>query len=722
MTSKITILITLFFFTISLQAAQDAQASSAKDVIGRLIGPRIENCRFVIEKSSTNEDFYEFSASNGILTVKGNNGVSLCRGAYDYLRSIGSVQAAWQQSVVKLPKSFPDTAPTRLASPCEMRLFLNVCQYGYTSPYWQWADWEKMLDWMALHGYDSAPVMCGQEIIWYELFADMGVSKKEMDAYFAGASYLPWQRMGNIGSVKGPLPMSYLLKQKEIQKKIINRMLGLGMTPVAPGFSGFVPEGLAKVHPESKIKPLGWRVEKKNAYLLDMQDNLFRKIGTEFVKRYRATYGDVHYFLSDTFNENKVNVSKEPVKRAEELAGFGDAVYQSIKAADPDGVWVTQGWMFLHDQHFWSAENVKSLFAKIPDDKVLIIDYGNDRGVIWKRLGAYGGKRWLFGYINNYGGVTPLQGDISLVASEPAKLRHRDDIKNLSGFAFCPEASHLNYVLYAVASDASWSKDPLDVAQWLKNYSENRYGIHSAQLEQVWEILEKNVYNVKYWSARNNSGWGSFYYNKLPTDNTNVKLSGNPGSLDQALESFFSESQKLKDQPLYKRDALDFTRHFLEARADKYLKIAIQTRNDKNPRKHNDARAIFTEILTDLDDLLAASPEHSLNSWLTKAAAFGETPEEKLLHLKSARQQVSTWSDGTHLNGYASKGWHGMIKDFYLKRWELWLDNHKVKNPNKKFLRTFERQWVNNPSIPEIKINKNITAECHRLYKKYLPR
>lgn len=709
------------FFGLSIQAAENPEVTAAKEVIGRLIGNRVNQCDFVIEKRQGGQDFYEYTASEGRLKVKADSGVSLCKGTYDYLRTVGHVQAGWQQSVVELPDAFPDAALVRLESPCETRLFLNVCQFGYTSPWWQWEDWEKMLDWLALHGYDTALAMSGQEIIWYELFTEMGVSAEEMEAYFAGPTYLPWQRMGNIGAVKGPLPMSYMLKQKKMQKRIIERMQSLGMTPVVPGFSGFVPKGISKVHPRPKLKKLGWKIESKDVYLLDLKDKLFQSIGTEFVKRYREAYGDVHYFLCDTFNENKVPVSGDPAKRAEELAHFGSTIYQSLKKADPKAVWVTQGWMFLHDKRFWNAENVESLFSKIPDDKVLIVDYGNDRGMIWKKLGAYGGKRWLFGYINNYGGVTPLQGDIALMAKEPAKIRQDPKVKNLSGFAFCPEASHLNYVVYAMAADAAWSRDPVEVKSWLKNYAENRYGIRSGKIDQAWEILEKNTYRVKYWHARGGpAGWGSFFYNKVPCDKTDHKLQGNPPSLDEALKLFFAEASRLKENPLYKRDALDFTRHFLEARADKYLKIAVHTRHDSDRKKHHEALATFTDILTDLDDLLSSSPEHSLHTWLASAAALADTPEEKMTYLKAARQQVTTWSGGSKLNGYASKGWHGMVKDFYLKRWLLWFENERKEEPDQQWLRDFETQWVNDVSIPKLQPNDALVEDCYRLYQKYL--
>lgn len=495
-------------------------------------------------------------------------------------------------------------------------------------------------------------------------------------------------------------------------------MLDLGMIPVVPGFSGFVPKGLKKLYPEVKIEEIGWNYDQKWTYLVDIKDDVFKRIGTDFVKRYRETYGDVHYFLCDTFNENKVNVSSDPETRYEELANYGNTIYQSLKAADAKAVWVTQAWMFIADKKFWNAKNVAALFTKIPNDKMLIIDYGNDHEVVWDRLGAYDGKRWLYGYVHNYGGVTPLQGNLSLLATETALLRKRDDVKGLIGFALCPEGSHTNYVVYAMAADASWSKEPINVEKWLESYSENRYGIKSANINKAWNILEKNIYNVKYWHARGGKqGWGSFFYCKPPSNNIDYDLTGNYKMIAPALDLFFKEKEELKDQPLYRRDALDFTRHFLESRIDDYIKEAITTLRTNDVTAQDLAIAKVNNIMTDLDDLLSASPEHSLNDWLIKAKKYGVNKEEENLHLKSARQIVTVW--GGDLNGYASKGWHGMIKDFYLQRWLLHFDNVRSGNPKRNDISLFETQWINSTSIPKIKKNKDVVEDCYRLFNKY---
>jgi alpha-N-acetylglucosaminidase len=64
-------------------------------------------------------------------------------------------------------------------------------------------------------------------------------------------------------------------------------MRSLGMLPVLPGFAGQVPEGFAKLHPESKFTQQLWQNFDSNysgVYLLDPTDKLFVEIGKLFIQ------------------------------------------------------------------------------------------------------------------------------------------------------------------------------------------------------------------------------------------------------------------------------------------------------------------------------------------------------------------------------------------------------------------------------------------------------
>lgn len=50
--------------------------------------------------------------------------------------------------------------------PPRFRYYQNVCTQSYSYVWWDWARWEKEIDWMALSGINLALAFTGQEAIW----------------------------------------------------------------------------------------------------------------------------------------------------------------------------------------------------------------------------------------------------------------------------------------------------------------------------------------------------------------------------------------------------------------------------------------------------------------------------------------------------------------------------------------------------------------------------
>ena len=54
---------------------------------------------------------------------------------------------------VEIPEELPMVGEKVVSEArVDTRFFLNYCTYGYTMPWWQWKEWERFIDWMALNG------------------------------------------------------------------------------------------------------------------------------------------------------------------------------------------------------------------------------------------------------------------------------------------------------------------------------------------------------------------------------------------------------------------------------------------------------------------------------------------------------------------------------------------------------------------------------------------
>ena len=291
----------------------DPAITAARGVLTRLLGERANDVVLKKMPLPADRDAFEISAHNGEVEILGNSAVALTRGAYYYLRHACRAQVAWSGEHLELPEKLPDYIHKKIETPYKFRLYYNVCTFGYTTAFWDWTRWQRELDWMALHGINMPLALVGQEAVWQKVWKSYGLTDEELSEYFTGPAFLPWHRMGNINSYDGPLPQGWLDGKNALQKKILRRMRELGMTPVVPAFSGFVPQALQRVRPSAELKKLHqWAGldEKYGTFILSPLSPLFQEIGKKFIHEYIKMYGTDHYYLADSFNEVKVPVSE----------------------------------------------------------------------------------------------------------------------------------------------------------------------------------------------------------------------------------------------------------------------------------------------------------------------------------------------------------------------------------------------------------------------------
>lgn len=281
-------------------------------------------------------------ARKGRLRIEGSSTVALCRGFYDYVSSHGYGVCTWSGSRFDLPERFPDTPRREVTSPFERRLYMNVCTFGYTSPFWGWDEWEREIDWMALHGFDMP------------LGTDRRRGHPRPRMAPDGA-----HRRGDRRALHRPRPPAVDANgqherarrrtdppmheaQIALQHRIIDRMEALGMTPVYQGFAGFVPPAMKRIHPETTLTETKWSGFKN--WMLSPLDPLFSEIGTAFIRAWEEEFGKGKYYLIDSFNEMDVPFGpKGSPERAATLRHYGETIYRSLAEANPDAVWVMQG-------------------------------------------------------------------------------------------------------------------------------------------------------------------------------------------------------------------------------------------------------------------------------------------------------------------------------------------------------------------------------------------
>ncbi|MRX69762.1 alpha-N-acetylglucosaminidase [Flavobacterium resistens] len=697
----------LFFLIFNMYSQNGEKTKSSFAVIEKLIGNRANDFQLEIieSKEGDDSDWFEVETTANAVKIKATSNTVICYAAYNFLRDIGAVLVSWEGNRINLPKTWPSYSK-KGATPFKYREYLNACTFGYTTPWWDWERWEKEIDWMALHGINLPTALEGQEAVWQLLWKEYGVTDEQLQKHFAGPAFLPWQRMGNINSLDGPLPQEWINKKEIVQKKILQKMRALGMHPVVPAFSGYVPKAFAERHPDSKISELkSWSGGGfESTYLLDSKDPLFKEIGKRFIEIYTKLYGESDFYLADSFNEIVPPVSEG--HKNEELADYGKTIFEAINDAAPKAKWVMQGWLFGDNKEFWTKEATKAFLSKVPNDRMIIQDYANDRYKVWENQEAFYGKQWTYGYVHNYGGSNPVYGDFNFYRNELISLMRNTNKGNVVGYGVMPEGLNNNSSVYEYIYDLPWTLGKESVNEWLKNYLKARYGKdNSPAVLKAWQLLVESVYSTKYWETRWwNDKAGAYLFFKKPTLKI-TEFKGNPGDkekLKQALDILNKEAKNFDKKNLFQYDLIDASRHYYSLCIDEMLMECVAAYNSKDLKKGDELFSKIEKQAFEIDNMMKGQPLNNLKDWLQSAWNYGSSESESKLYLKNAKTIITLWGGEGHLNDYASRAWGGMYKGFYWPRWKMFLQAQRESvTSNKPFnelkvvesIKEWETKW-----------------------------
>ncbi len=671
---------TVFAFTAMAQqlAHEDRKngEQEALSIINRFTGGQM---KVKVKLNRTKVDghgVYAYSAKGNTLTIEASDGVTACRAFYDFAKSKNAGISSWSGNRFTMPADI-STARVEKVSPYSDHQYMNVVTYGYTAPYWDEARWDKEIDWMALHGIDMPLLLIAQEQVYREVFLDMGLTAEEIDKWEVGPAHLPWMRMGNLSgnSFDGPLGKDWNDSQVELCKHVIGRMRKLGMKPICPAFGGFVPKTFVD-HYEGEIDYTGWDwvpMDTRN-YRLNPSSKAFAEVGTRFIRKWEEKFGQCTYYLSDSFNEMEIP------KDHQLMTSYGDAIYKSITDANPEAVWVMQGWTVGFQRDSWGDGIFQALIKNVPADRYYLLDMATDYNKTWWNssynwdfYNGFDGKRWLWSVIPNMGGKTALTGVLDYYANGRLDALHSPNKGNLSGYGIAAEGVENNEILYELINDAGWTNDSIDIDAWLADYARCRYGEYTTADSLYYTALRASVYNgfrdhpQFAWQVRNNIiGRGSVQVND---------------ALYAGIETLFADASSLQTRKarlteegrrLYQADLIEAAAMYVGGKIEQVnsnIRRALEA-GDKEL-----ANAILKELealMLRLDRVLTAHPLYNLELWEKQAMKMAKNDKDCKRNAVNARRIVSVWY-GDHqkdepVNDYACRIWAGLIRDYYLPR------------------------------------------------------
>lgn len=705
----ILLMISLMSFCLPVNANKRGSAKAASEVINRVIGESDIPVKYCLEDKGE-LPFFEYSVENGVLNLKGNTCVALCSGFYDYVKKNNLGMHTWSGTNIKLPKSLPAVEKVHVESGFKNNYYFNVVTFGYSTPYWDWARWEKEIDWMAFHGIDMPLALIANEAIMARVYKKFGFTDKEIDNYFVGPAHLPFLRMGLMEKLDGPLGADWYKRTIDLQHKVLKRMKELGMDPICPAFAGFVPEEIKKYYPNVEVVQTHWGGAFSN-WMISPEDPLFSKISTEYIKEWEKEFGKCEYYISDSFNEMEIPFPpKENPERYELLSKYGDVVYQSIKNANPDAVWVMQGWMFGYQRYIWDYKTLEALVSKVPKGKILLLDLAVDYNktvwnceVNWDYYKGFFGQPWVYSTIPNMGGKIGWTGVLEFYANGHLESLHSVNRGNLVAYGVAPEGIENNEVIYELLSDARWSREKIDLKDWLKSFSTNRYGTYSSNMEEFWTRSTSSVYSTLEphprfnWQSRPRvAKWGTIM------TNDNFYL---------AIEAFLADSENHSDSKFYRDDLAEATAMYVGGKLEVLSNMIETYYLDGDIDNGQKLEKQFDYLMLGIDKILSVHPTLKLENWLNFAEKAGANEAQKKQYVSNAKRIVTIW--GPPIDDYSARLWSGLIRDYYLPRWKKYFEACRNGVPFE--IAEWEKNWVENELLSESPVCDDVISLCKEL-------
>jgi len=629
---------------------------------------------FVIETipASANENVFEVEARNGKIELRGDNPLSQAVAFNWYLKHVAFVDVSWDaDDAIKVPGQLPlPSEKIRKTTRIKDRFFLNYCTFGYTMPFWRWRDWERCIDWMALNGINLPLAQTGNEYVWQKVWREYGLTDEEIRTFFTGPAYLPWHRMLNIDRWDGPLPQSFIDGQHDLQKQILAREREFGMKPVLCAFAGHVPEALKARQSGLKIGRIrpGWGGFSTNygCWFLNPLDPKFKEIQVNFLRTQLKEYGPSHYFGTDPFNE-----IDPPSWEPEYLASVARVIYAGMAEIDPDAIWLQMAWTFGVDRGHWTDERLSAMIGAVPAGHMVLIDYACENRELFRETRAFYGAPFIWDYLGNFGGNTSLVGPIRKINQRITAVMNDATLTNLTGVGATLEGFN-NPVVYELLFDRIWAGTNLDLAPWVRDEARARAGGVDPCVEQAWDILREKIL-----IDSNPIGGHGVIFQLQPAlrgeshNMLSAHVSYHNEDLVRAWEQFLQAGPRARTSSAYQRDLVDVTRQALGNLGLTFRAQMAEAYARKDVAGFKQAADRFMTLGRDMDQLLGTRTEFMLGKWIGDAKSWATHRDEEAFYETDARSIITIWGGG--LTDYAGRQWNGLMRDYYLPRWQMFI-------------------------------------------------
>lgn len=672
--------------------------NSIKELLGRVLGKEyVEFFDVKIALDNKDYDYFTLASDNNKIYVRGNNVNSIAIGLnYYFEHYLKQTYDRFGDSKIKVVLPLPKIeGVVKKIIDAKYRYNFNYVAYGYTMAYWDFEQWEREIDWMALNGYNMALNLVGHEEVVRRFLSELGYSFSEITKFLTSPVYLPWQFMGNISRVGGEMTPKWFEDRAKLSIQIQKRMKEYGISPVGQTYVGYIPR---KEELGINILPGAYWSKIKGPDRVDFNQDYYEKVAKVFYDKQREILGDTKFFMGDIFHEGSNAFGYN-------VSATSKRILDALKENEGnDAIWIFQSW-----GHNPSSE----LLSKLSKENVLILDLHSQLNVRWKGYAKFNGmtwngkefdgNNWIFSVLNNFGGRNGLYGHTRHLINEYYDAK--ENAKYLVGIGNVPEAVGYNDFIDELISELIF-KDRIDFDEFVHRYLENRYGKYNENIKRGFDVLLDTVYNPV--TEEYHEGASESIINARPSMNVvtaskwgKIHKNYNSDILEKALVEYFSVFDQFKSNKNYINDIVEIASQVITNLASDYYKDIQKAYNEKNIEELKTLKDKFLYLINLDANILAYNDRKSLKEIMDKVEKLGYDDyfEDNLKYNK--KTLITTWydklvSEDDGLRDYANSDYYELVGNLYYKRWERYfnqiLSNSEEEDPYDDY--KFDLDWI----------------------------
>lgn len=347
----------------------------------------------------------------------------------------------------------------------------------------------------------------------------------------------------------------------------------------------------------------------------------------------------------------------------------GSLTHLPLSPADPEALWLMQGWLFQHQPDFWQPAQVRALLRGVPLGRMIVLDLFAESKPVYQWTESFYGQPFIWCMLHNFGGNHGLFGTVEAINHGPFAARCFPN-STMVGTGLVPEGIEQNDMVYELMNELGWRQEPLDLPSWVTRYAERRYGTPNAAAASAWRLLLRSVYNCTGVCVNHNHS----PLVRRPSLRMDTELWYNASDVYEAWRLLLSAGAELGSSSTFRYDLVDVTRQAAQQLvSDYYLSIRRAFQSHALPELLTAGGVLVYDLLPELDSLLSSHSLFLLGRWLESARAVATSDQEAEQYELNARNQVTLWGPGGNILDYANKQLGGLVLDYYGVRWSLFV-------------------------------------------------